>query len=87
MTSKDWILHTDIDINKHNKWMQFFHDYVIKWKHFPSHWPFARGIRRWIIHTKASDVDIWCILWSALEQTAEKTIEIWDAIALIMASL
>ena len=23
-----------------------FHDDVIKWKHFPRYWPFARGIRR-----------------------------------------
>ena len=23
-----------------------YHDYVIKWKHFPRHWPFVRGIHR-----------------------------------------
>ena len=23
-----------------------FHDYVIKWKHFPRYWPFVRGINR-----------------------------------------
>ena len=23
-----------------------FHEYVIKWKHFPSYWPFVRGIHR-----------------------------------------
>ena len=23
-----------------------FHDYVIKWKHFPRHWPFVRGIHQ-----------------------------------------
>ena len=24
------------------------YDDVIKWKHFPRHWPFVRGIHRWI---------------------------------------
>ena len=27
--------------------------------------------RRWIPHTKASDAELWCILWSALEWTIE----------------
>ena len=45
---------------------------------------------RWIPLTKASDAELLCLLWSAPEQTFEKTIEtpvIWDAIALIMTSL
>ena len=29
------------------------HDDVIKWKHFPRYWPFARGIHRWIPLTMA----------------------------------
>ena len=40
--------------------------------------------------TKASDEELWCFLWSALEQEVGLTIEtpvIWDAIALIMTSL
>ena len=37
---------------------------------------------RWIPRTKASDAELWCILWSAPEWT-----EIWDAIAPIMTSL
>ena len=44
------------------------HDDVIKWKHFPRYWPFVRGIHRWsrwIPHTKASDAELWCFLWSA----------------------
>ena len=47
----------------------FCHDDVIKWKHFPRHWPFVRGIHRprWIPHTKASDAELWCFLWSASE--------------------
>ena len=39
--------------------------------------------------TKASEVELWCFLSSAPEQTVEQTIEtlvIWDAIMLIMAS-
>ena len=45
------------------------HDDVIKWKHFPRNWPFVRGIHRsrWIPHTKASDAEPWCFLWSASE--------------------
>ena len=42
---------------------------------------------RWIPLTKASDAELWCFLWSAPEQTFEKTVEtpvIWDAIALSM---
>ena len=40
------------------------HDDVIKWKHFPRYWPFARGIHRsrWIPRTKASDAELWCFL-------------------------
>ena len=39
------------------------HDDVIKWKHFPRYWPFVRGIH----HTKASDTELSCFLWSAPE--------------------
>ena len=40
----------------------YFHDDVIKWKHFPRNWPFVRGIHqsRWIPLTKASDAELWC---------------------------
>ena len=51
-------------------WMwTIIHDDVIKWKHFPRNWPFVRGIHRsrWIPHTKASDAELWCYLWSASE--------------------
>ena len=45
------------------------HDDVIKCKHFPRNWPFVRGIHRsrWIPHTKASDAELSCFLWSASE--------------------
>ena len=41
-----------------------FHDDVIKWKHFPRHWPFVQGIHRsrWIPRTKASDAELWWFL-------------------------
>ena len=60
-----------------------FHDDVIKWKHFPRHWPFVRGIHRWPVDSlrKTSDAELWCFLSSAPEQTFEQTIEttaIWD---------
>ena len=46
-----------------------YHDDVIKWKHFPRNWTFVRGIHRsrWIPHTKASDAELWCLLWSGSE--------------------
>ena len=42
---------------------------TIKWKHFPRYWSFVRGIHRLSVDslTKASDVDLWCFLWSAPE--------------------
>ena len=45
----------------------FVHDDIIKWKHFLRYWPFVwefTGLRR-ISRTKASDVELWCFLWSA----------------------
>ena len=65
-------------------------DDVIKWKHFPRYWTFVQGIFRWPAHTKASDAELWCFLWSAPEPTLEQTMEtpvIWDAIVRIMTSL
>ena len=46
------------------------HDDVIKWNPFPRYWPFVRGIHRsrWIPHTKASDAELWCFLWSLSKQ-------------------
>ena len=49
----------------------------------------AIGDRR-IPLTMVKDVDLWCFLWSAPEQTVGQTIKtlvIWDAIALIMTSM
>ena len=39
---------------------------------------------RWVPPTKGSYAELWCFLWSALEETAEQTngtLAIWDAIA------
>ena len=50
-------------------WRHYYHDDVIKWKHFPRTSPFVRGIHwdRWIPHTKASDAELLCFRWSASE--------------------
>ena len=38
-----------------------FHDDVIKWKHFPRHWPFVRKMQ--IPLTKVSDAELWCFFF------------------------
>ena len=51
------------------------YDIPMIWKWFPHYWPFVMGIQghcripghRWIPHTKASDAELWCFLWSAPE--------------------
>ena len=51
-------------------------------REFTGHW--------WIPLTKANDMELWCFLWSAPEETVEWTIEtpmVWDATVLIMTSL
>ena len=40
------------------------HDDFIKWKHFRYYWSFIRGFP-WILLTKASDAELWCLLISA----------------------
>ena len=67
------------------------HDDVIKWKN-PAYWPFVTGIHQSPVDSPHKSQ--WCgaliIFWSAHEQTAEQmigTLVIWNAIALIMASL
>ena len=32
-------------------WQKFYHDDVIKWKHFPQYWPFVQGIHRWPVNS------------------------------------
>ena len=62
-------VHNEIILTQSMPTITIQHDDVIKWKHFPRNWPFVRGIHqsRWIPHTKASDAELWCFLWSASE--------------------
>ena len=47
-------------------WVESAHDDVIKWKHFPQYCSSVQEIHRWPIpHAKASDVELWCFLWSS----------------------
>ena len=67
----------------------WYHDDVIKWKHFLRYWFLCWEFtgHRWIPRTKTSDAELWCFLWCATEQTVElETMVIWDAFALIMTS-
>ena len=67
---EDRIVDVDHIVRCHYKYINDSqHDDVIKWKHFPRNCPFVRGIHlsRWIPHTKASDAELWCFLWSASE--------------------
>ena len=61
-----------------NRWYFAEHDDVIKLKHFPRFWLFVRGIHWSPVNpppppppppppAKASDVELWCFLWSAPE--------------------
>ena len=47
----------------------FFHDNVIKWKHFPRYWPFVRGIHRSPVNSphKGQWRGALMFLWSAPE--------------------
>ena len=47
------------------------HDGVIKWKHFPPHWPFVRG-HRWFPLTKASGAQPWCFFDLRLNKRLSK---------------
>ena len=48
-------------------------DEVIKWKNFPRYWPLWGEFTGpgWIPLIKASDMELWCFLWSVPEQTIE----------------
>ena len=51
----------------------FLHDDVIKWQYFrvTGHLCGEFTGHRWIPHSKASDAELWCFLWSAPEWTFE----------------
>ena len=68
------------------------HDDVIKWKHFPRYWPFARGIHQSPVESpkKGQRRRALVFFLCAPEQTAKQTIKtpvIWNTIALNTASL
>ena len=72
-------IHSERRANKTDWWLKhrwFLHirrtddpDDVIKWKHFPRHWPFVRGIHRSPVNSphKGPWRELWCFLWSAPE--------------------
>ena len=66
---------------------------VIKWKPFSALLALCVGnppVTGGFPTQRASDAELWCLPWSAPEQTVEQTIAtpvIWDAMALIMTSL
>ena len=69
-----------------------WHDDVIKWKHFPCHWPFVRGIHLSPVNSPHKSQWRGALMFSLIspEQTVEYTIEtpaIWEAIVPIMTSL
>ena len=65
----NWLQSTLATVERIHCRVRQYHDDVINWKNFPCNWPFVRGIHRsrWIPHTKASDAELWCLLWSASE--------------------
>ena len=84
--------------------VQCNHNDVIKWKLFCVTGPCVGETffallalcageftgHRWVPCTQASDAELWCFLWFALEPTVEQTMEtlvIRDATALIVTSL
>ena len=69
----------DMHLNVFLRWRSFclglnvlLHYDVIKWEHFPCHWPFVGKFTgdHWNPLTKAGDAELWCFL-SAPEQTVE----------------
>ena len=89
----DWITHTlSLYYEADNTNLVRIYDDVMKWKHFPRHWSFVRGINRWPVKSphKGQWCELSCSLWSAFEQMSEwtiKTLVISDFIALIMTPL
>ena len=68
-SARQWLLEIIHAAVGHADRSIFRHYGVIKWKHFPRNWPFVRRSNRsrLIPHTKASDAELWCFLWSASE--------------------
>ena len=45
---------------------RYWHDDVIKWKHFPRYWPFVRGIHRWAVNSPHKSQWRWVLLLSLI---------------------
>ena len=60
-----------------NLWPLYVHDGVIKWKTFRVTDLLCEEFtgRQWIPLSKASDAGLWCLIWSAPEQTVD--VAIW----------
>ena len=77
-TSKSFI---DTNIHEHNNnihvIMLCLETLIKVYTYRLRYWPFVRlttGLR-WISLTKASDVELWCFLWTVHKQTVKQTIE------------
>ena len=87
-----WLWDFVAKVGSHHVNLHASYDDVIKWKRFPRHWPIVRGI-----HQSPGDsphkgqrrsalmFSLICA-WRSVDQTLGTQV-IWDAIALIMASL
>ena len=69
-----------------------WHDDVIKWKHFPRHWPLARGIHRSPVNSPHKGQWRGALMFSLIFARMNGWLTIvrlviWDAMALIMTSL
>ena len=69
MSHSDKQCYAQCQLHNKKKKSTMNHDDIIKWKYFPYYWPFVRGIHQSIPHTKASEAELWCFLWSVPEQT------------------
>ena len=69
-----------------NIFVTHVHD-VIKWKHFPRYWPFVLGIHLSSVNFPHKGQWRGASKFSFNKRFSKQTLEIWDAIALIMTSL
>ena len=62
-----------VRLDKNKLCIRYGHDEVIKWKHFPSYWPFVSGIRRSLVDFphKGQRRGTLMVFLCVLEQTAE----------------
>ena len=63
-------------------WVNFIHDDVIKWKHFPCYWPLwgESTDQRWFPLTKVSNAELW-VFDVCLQRRLNEMLVIWDTMA------